>query len=225
MQYQWLNKNDHKKVIVIFSGWGFPSSVFSHFLENKNDYDVLFIYDYRQLTIDLPDLDLYQSRFLIAWSFGVSSFDLWQKKQHEKKQDISFDRIIAINGTLQGVDRYMGIPPKVMQKTIDTLSQQSFREFAKRCFISEMLPKDLTVNIEERKTELEAIMNRNANESFNTWDLVWVSKKDKIFPSNNVSRAWQQYNDFREKKTDIKEIDAPHAPFHLWSNWDEVLLY
>ena len=115
MHCQWLKRSaDASQVIVIFGGWGIGSDVFAHL---KTTADILYISDYRDLEASLPSLDPYQSRVLVAWSFGVASYCYWQKNHGDV-----FDRKIAINGSMIPIDRRFGIPPRAMQATIDTLS-------------------------------------------------------------------------------------------------------
>ena len=220
MKFEWLKQGENNSaVIVIFSGWGFAADVYAHLLAKDDDYDVVFVNDYRDLSLKLPDLRQYQQRYLLAWSFGVAAFAAWYNQQ---KSTVRFDRMIAINGTMQAVDRFQGIPEVVMQKTIDTLSEQSFQVFAKRCFVKEALPDSLVINISERAEELQVILQRKHAE-INGWDFVWIASQDKIFPTKNQQRAWQVYNDNAVKLAAVRVCDAPHAPFHLWSNWDEIV--
>lgn len=223
MQFKWLKQCEkNHSVIVIFSGWGFTAEVYKHLLEVDDNYDVIFVNDYRNLHISLPDLQHYQQRYLLAWSFGVASYSAWQQLQKGQNEIPSFDRMIAINGTMQAVDRFHGIPEVVMQKTINTLSLESFKVFAKRCFVSSHIPDDLRINVPERAQELQCILQRQHPEILN-WDQVWIAKQDKIFPTKNLERAWHAYNQSAAKPVIIHFCDAPHAPFHLWSSWDDII--
>ena len=55
MQSHWLNKQDHNKLIIFFTGWSFDYKPFE-FL-NCEDFDVLIIYDYNDL--ELPQIPEY----------------------------------------------------------------------------------------------------------------------------------------------------------------------
>ena len=219
MQFEWLRQCDKShSVIVIFTGWGFTAEVYKHLLEVDDGYDIVFVNDYRDLNVDLPDLQHYQQRLLLAWSFGVASYSAWQKQNKFP----NFDRMIAINGTMQAVDRFHGIPEAVMQKTIDTLSPESFQVFAKRCFIASHIPDDLHVNVLERKDELQCVLQRKHSDILG-WSQVWIAKQDKIFPAKNQERAWDAYNLSATKPAIIHFCEAPHTPFHLWSSWDDII--
>jgi len=55
MQYFWLNKKENKKLIVFFNGWGMNETPVQHLA--YNDFDVLILYDYRNLNFDLSQFD------------------------------------------------------------------------------------------------------------------------------------------------------------------------
>ncbi|MDB4512323.1 DUF452 family protein [Arenicella sp.] len=219
MVYNWLRRdNDAKNVIVFFNGWGLGQTAVRH-LTFKADTDVLFVSDYTSLANELPDLDAYQHRYLVAWSLGVANYAAWQRSH----TDI-FDTKIAVNGTMQGIDRKLGIAEKVVQHTIDTLCVDSLKEFISRCYnhqLSEQTQKiikaitELDVSI--KKKELEQIKDRQYSSNTNlVWDTIWISQQDKIFPSKNQQIAWQGH--------DPKLIDTAHMAFQNWRNWQDLLV-
>lgn len=227
MKYEWLKKQSAQQLIIIFSGWGFSSAVFGHLLkgEGTDKYDVLFVSDYRSLTMQLPEISSYQECFVIAWSFGVSAFATWlsglpqnQQQEYQKR----FDCCIAVNGSMNPIDRHHGIPEVIMQKTIDSLSQESFESFASRCFGDFAQPKDMHIDIIQKKQELEKILSRD-HKIITIWDIVWIARHDKIFASKNLNRAWQDYNENCLEEALIQYCDAPHAPFQIWPSWDEII--
>ena len=227
MHYKWLKKQSAQKVIIIFSGWGFSSDVFDHLLraDNCNKYDVLFVSGYQELAMELPDLSHYEGRYLLAWSFGVSAFSTWLSALSEDQQlfySEFFSCCVAINGSMQPIDRHQGIPAIIMQKTIDTLSQSSFKHFSSRCFGGFGMPAEIDIDVDVKKQELQKILERQ-HEMVVIWDLVWIAKHDKIFPPKNLSRAWDLYNEQCQEPATIQYIDAPHAPFQMWSTWDEII--
>ncbi len=227
MHYEWLKKKSAERLIVIFSGWGFSAQVFDHLLENDegSQYDVLYVSDYRDLNVLLPDMTHYQERYLLAWSFGVAAFATWLSKLPQGQQQTyrqQFDRFVAINGSMQPVDRYHGIPDVIMKKTIDTLIQTSFEYFARRCFGDLPMPDDLQINVAEKKQELRAILSRT-HQTVSIWNLVWIANHDKIFPPKNLSRAWHMYNENCQEAAVIQYCDAPHTPFQIWSNWNDFI--
>lgn len=205
MQYQWLKRGpEAAQVIVIFGGWAIGAEAFAHL---RTIADILYISDYGDLEADLPKLHRYEKRILVAWSFGVASYCHWQLG----RVDI-FDRKIALNGSMRPIDRLSGIPPLVMQRTIDTLSIDSFQVFLARCYGKKQ--PHYPIDVSTRKAELLAVQTRDYTGVAQNWDKVWISRHDKIFPFANMLRAWH---------TPIKVLDGPHVPFAAWTSWDEVI--
>lgn len=206
MQHQWLKRTpEASQVIVIFGGWAIGAEAFAHL---KTTADILYVSDYRDLAADLPEVQHYETRVLVAWSFGVASYCHWQ----QGRVDI-FDRKIALNGSMTPIDRLSGILPRNMQKTIDTLSFESFQIFLTRCYGQEQPHQPIDVSA--RKAELIAVQTRDYTNAAQNWDKIWISRHDKIFPLTNMQRAWPQR---------LNVLDGPHVPFAAWTSWDEVIV-
>ncbi len=205
MQHQWLKRQSGAtELIVVFGGWAIGPSVFAHL---TTDADLLYLNDYRTLEYALPDLSAYKSRTLVAWSFGVASYGHWQQDHHDP-----FTRKFALNGSMSPVDRLTGIAPKILQKTIDTLSQDSFQTFLARCFNAPQSPQP--IDLPARRAELIAIQARGSAKTKLSWDRAWISGQDRIFSAANMHRAWPNATLLP---------DAAHVPFSTWSGWHEVL--
>lgn len=209
MIINWLHrKQKAEKVIVFFNGWAFTDAIVAHLIAD-DDTDVLTVNDYRDISTPLPNLNQYAERNLIAWSFGVGSYLLWQQQYANY-----FTRKIAINGTPQTIDRKLGIANKVVQHTIDTLSAESHQTFLQRCNNNTL--KSEVTDIEPKKAELIEISRRDySSASKDKWDMAWISHNDPIFASKNQLRAW--------RNNQINMIEAPHAPFSYWSKWQDIL--
>lgn len=204
MEMRWLNQTGAAEAIVIFGGWAVGPEVFAHL---EGEQDVLFVSDYRDLNADLPDLSGYDSTSLLAWSFGVASYAHWQQGRLDP-----FARKVAVNGTLTPVDRTCGIPPVAMQKTIETLSPETYQLFVSRVFGARQPIAE--IEVDARRQELLAVQAR-AGAPDPGFDQILISQKDKIFPAANMRRAW----DGRQ----IQEITAAHMPFDRFSSWQELL--
>ena len=206
MQQQWLKcQSGATELIVVFGGWAIGPSVFAHL---TTDADILYLNEYSTLDYALPDLSAYKSRTLVAWSFGVASYGHWQQDHHDP-----FTRKIALNGSMSPVDRRTGIAPKIMQQTIDTLSQDSFQTFLNRCFNTPQPPHP--IDVPARRAELIAIQARGSANKKLSWDRVWISGQDRIFSAANMARAWPDATLLP---------DAAHVPFSTWTSWHEVLV-
>ena len=154
MQVRWLKQSaDASGIIVIFGGWAIGSGVLSHL---EGDQDLLFVDDYRTLDSDLPDLSAYSQRTAVAWSFGVAAFAHWLAG----RPDI-FNRKVAITGSLSPVDRRLGIPPVVFERTVQGLTEESYQGFLALCF-GETQPRQ-DIDVDARRAELERHGNAHTN--------------------------------------------------------------
>ena len=205
MEIRWLKQNKAADVIVVFGGWAVGPDVFAHL---AGPQDLFFASDYRNLDAELPDLSGYQNVTLVAWSFGVAAYAHWQKDRPDP-----FDRKIAVNGTLAPVDEARGIPPAVLAKTAEGLSDQSFAQFLRRTFNAPQPPR--SIDVEARRAELHAVAARGAAPAV-AFDQVWLSGRDRIFPPVNQHRAWDGAT-LRELPT------AAHAPFDQFDSWQGVI--
>lgn len=203
MQQRWLAKDKHPHVIIVFGGWAIGPASLRHL---TGDYDVLYLDDYRDLNADL-DIDQYQHKTLVAFSFGVAASCHWLATN-----DQNFDRKIAINGTATPVDRRKGIPPVVFTKTHEGLTQDSYQAFLTHCFGSEQSVQD--IDVDQRREELIAIEKRGVADLIQ-FDRILISSQDRIFPPHNLARAWAGQS--------VETIDAPHVPFAQFKSWEEIV--
>lgn len=204
MQIEWVKQDHNKDVIVVFGGWAVGFAPLAHL---EGDIDVLFVNDFRDIAADLPDLSQYENRSLIAFSFGVAAYAHWQVGHTDP-----FTLKIAINGTVTPVDRQFGIPPIIMQKTIDALDPESLQVFLMRCF-GERQPF-LEADIDALKDELIIVQQRGSAAPME-FDKIIVSDKDRIFLSANLKRAYEGEN--------VATVQGPHIPFASWTRWEEIL--
>lgn len=204
MRWQWLARQGSRDVALIFGGWAMGATPFAAMIGARPACDVVFVEDYRDLEADLAALAGYDARHLIAWSFGVVSAAHWAKHT-----DHSFTTQTAINGTLHPVHADLGIPPAIFDATVAGLSPESFTQFCRRCYGRKSPPPP--VDIPAARAELHAIAARGAAPDPG-FDRIWISKSDRIIPPQNQRRAWQTAHG------DLRDIDAPHAPFAQFSN-------
>ena len=54
-----------------------------------------------------------------------------------------------------------------------------------------------------------------ASPLFNGWTQALISSEDRIFPAANLHAFWQD-------RCPVTEIEAPHYPFYLWKQWNEI---
>jgi pimeloyl-[acyl-carrier protein] methyl ester esterase len=211
MQVRWLKQGAGRdEVIVVFGGWAIGSQCFAHLTGGQ---DVLFVDDYRDLTGELPDLSAYARRRLVAWSFGVAAFGHWQSELGQLGRRMAFDSRVAVNGSLTPVHPKTGIPPRVFRQTEAGLSEASFQDFLTHSFNAPQPWQSFDAALHH--AELLAVEARGAAPTC-AWDRIWISGQDRIFPAQNLERAWADQPDA------IRRIDAPHVAFAAWSAWQEL---
>ncbi len=212
MQHLWLNKKENnKKLIVFFNGWAMNETSVKH-LKN-DDFDVLILFDYRNLEFDFSQFDFkkYEKKYLICWSMGVYVVNLF------KKYFVDFNKKIAINGTTKMIDNNFGIPKRIYQLTIRLFSEDSCDKFIENMFSEGLINPNIKITrtLKELKEELVFIQNLELKEELN-FDLAIISNNDKIAPTRNQIAFW-------ENKTQIRKIDKTHYPFDNFEKWSDLL--
>lgn len=220
MKSFWLNKQNNKNLIVFFTGWSFDYHPFEHL--TCENYDVLFVYDYNDLTVpqDLKELSNYENKNLITWSMGV--FAAYQLKELFK----DFNSKLAINGTTTPVDDNFGIPVKMFELTLKHAQKGLEGKFYQNVFLTEnefekYKTQPVKRSIENRVAELENLYNFIRSkidmgyEKF--YDFAIVSDFDKIIPPKNQTAS--------HNKNNIPTITLPygHNPYYNFNTWSEIL--
>lgn len=214
MQSHWLNKQDHNKLIIFFTGWSFDYKPFE-FL-NCEDFDVLIIYDYNDL--ELPQIPEYKEYFLISWSMGVYTSYLLKDKLPK------FTKKIAINGTPFPVNDEYGIPLKPFILTLRHAKTGLERKFYQNIFNSEdeytqYTKTQVERTIENRVSELNTLYSKIKSTEIsyqNYFDTAIISNNDKIIPTKNQINFW-------EGKAEIKTVESGHFLYYNFTSWNEIL--
>ena len=219
MLYHWLNRQDNKKLIVFFAGWSFDYLPFE-FLA-CDDYDVLVFYDYNSLEceFDFEQFSSYSKKYLLTWSMGVYCAYLLKEKFS------SFDKKIAINGTVYPVDNELGIPLKPFLLTLKHAQIGLQGKFYRNLFISDddyerYSKKQILRTVENRVCELKSLYEsiKNADIIYDKfYDFAIVSKFDKIIPAVNQINFWDKNN------VEIKLVESGHFPYYNYRHWNDIL--
>lgn len=220
MKHFWLNKQNNKKLIVFFAGWSFDQIPFK--VLDCTDNDVLFVYDYNDLTLpkEFEGFSSYENKILITWSMGV--FVACKFQEYFK----DFNYKIAVNGTTSPVDDEFGIPIRMFELTLKHAQKGLEGKFYQNLFLTEDEYKIYSKNsvqrtIENRVTELEnlytLVKNENNLKSVGFYDLAIVSDFDKIIPQKNQIHCHQK------NKTKIITIPYGHFPYYKFHSWDELI--
>lgn len=191
MQYQFITRNHNPRLILIYAGWAMDSTPFRR-LEMPG-YDIMVVWDYRDLTLDWSVTSPYAEICVAAWSLGV-----YAAAATVSAIAARVTLRLAINGTHTPVHDTEGIPEAIFRGTLDGLDERNLVKFYRRVagtrrgyesFCADMPQRPL----EELREELEAFLPRDffAPELDTRTDCAIISRDDAIFPAANQWRAWQ----------------------------------
>lgn len=190
MQQIFLQQQHSKNLVLIFLGYGQDKNPFNSLNTVTRD-DIAIVYDYQDLSFDESLYQEYESITLIAWSMGVmiAPIVLSNTAKLFKK--------IALNGTVQGIDDTLGIPPSLWQATIDSLTEQTYLKFVRRMCSDTSLYEEYLQNKPQRALEsfkselisLQAIAKQRKQNNFE-YDLAIVGNKDKIIAPKRQLLSW-----------------------------------
>lgn len=210
----------NRRLLLFFAGWSATPELFIR-LKAEEGTDIMICYDYRVLTFE-EDLTRYEEIDLIAWSMGIRMAELTLAGKY------TFTSATAVNGTSCPIHDTYGIPEKIFQGTLDNLTTEGLKRFNRRmCGTRDILaqyeafpPRPL----EEIKEELQFIynsckehseINSQSTPSSIPWTRAVISSDDHIFPAANQHNYW-------DERCPVIEITAPHYPFYLWKQWNEL---
>ena len=205
MKSKFIVRNDSSRLLLIFAGWGMDWRPFASL--SRPGYDILVIWDYRDLLFDWKPLFRYDEICLIAWSMGVFAASI---TIHEIAPRITMR--VAVNGTLRPIDDQTGIPPAIWSGTYNSLSPSTWRKFQRRMCtsaeqfgrFSEIAPKRTIADLTEELASLEGYRFFHPDQ-ITAWDMAIIGRHDGIFPPDNQSRAWRG-------KTSVRILDSGHLP-------------
>jgi len=167
-------------------------------------YDIMVIWDYRNLSIDWGCTASYSEICILAWSFGV-----YAASQTIQAIDSKITKKIAVNGTMQPIDDKYGIPEAIFDGTLNRLNPVTLRKFYRRMFTSAeefaiFQQHQPSRDIDELKEELESFASRMILHapSHTRWDLAIIGHQDRIFPPVNQKAAWEKAGTAIEHITD-----------------------
>ncbi|MCD4812076.1 DUF452 family protein [bacterium] len=222
MQSTWLIQTKKEKLLLFVNGWGMDAAPFRYLTSDR--YDVLMLYDYRDLT---PPRELakifkaYHEVYVMAWSFGV-----WVC---QSIKDILPDRTVfslAINGTLQPIHTRYGITPAIFEATLKNLTPRTCRRFYSNMFLEDPHAERFFKNAPQRS--FDAVRNELAmlqravlatdDEEYMGFDTALISNFDIIIPSNHQMKFWKN-------QSTCRIIRAGHFPFYFWDQWEDILVH
>lgn len=209
MQTYWLHKNNSSELILFFAGFASHPSHYKH-LDSK--IDVLMCYDYQIFYLDI-DMAKYEKIWLVAYSMGVSVAARLLKDM--QNTDI-FTRKIALSGTNYGIHETLGIPQAIFMRTIKKFN---LKDFKSRIFGENIgLTKGFCfANETHLQAELQYLYDFcNAENVDFTWDRIYISTKDTIFPPQMC------YLSFGNDREAICKLPTWHYPFFMFKTWESI---
>lgn len=194
-----------RRLVLIYAGWAMDWRPFRNL--QLPGYDIMVVWDYRDLTFNWKPLMAYDEVCLVAWSMGVFVASI---TIHELLPRIT--KRVAINGTLDPVSDSKGIPEAVYHGTINALAPNTLRRFYRRmCIDADQFegfrsnaPKRPIADLAEELREIETNAIFHV-EQVREWDLAVISRHDSIFPTQNQVNAWRQL-------APIQFMEASHLP-------------
>lgn len=215
MQAQWLIREGRDQLLLFCNGWGMDGRPFQRL--DSARYDVLMLYDYRDLCWPELELRSYHRRDLLAWSLGVwAAGQVWQAMQ-----PLAFAG--AVNGTLQPIGREHGIDPLIFESTLERMRTGGLRSFYHNmftcaedfeAFCASRPERPLAGQVEELIRLRDGI--RSAAPSPAVFQAAFIGGRDIIVPARKQLRFWKDRARVRTAKTG-------HFPFFLWRQWEEIV--
>jgi malonyl-ACP O-methyltransferase BioC len=194
MQYKFVVESNSQRLIIFFAGWAMDVNPFKNL--HRAGYDIMVVWDYRQLDIDWRCTAKYDEICVIAWSMGVyaASRTLYAIESKVTKR-------IAVNGTITPVDNIYGIPVAIFEGTLAGLNERTLLKFYRRMASSRDAYERFAINmpsrdLDELRCELAAIYPEPllSNPPIKDWDCAIIGRSDAIFPAVNQVRAWSERN-------------------------------
>ncbi len=211
MKLQHIN-NDSLKLLIFFCGFYTDENCFLDF--DDGSHDILFVYDYSQLDYDIfNDFDFspYSEIDLIAFSYGVWATGVMNLANTLPK----INRSIAVCGTFKPIDDYYGVPQRIFEIMLNTLSSPTLAVFESKMFQGATIKKSQR-DIENLREELVNIQKMSNEPSYFDFDCVICAKNDRIIPFRSQENHWAAH---RNKKV----LNAGHFPFYEIKSFEEML--
>jgi biotin synthesis protein BioG len=212
-------ENDH--LVVLYGGWGSDENVFTPLCNDYFDFILFYNYSADEALV-LPEMKTYRKITLIGWSLGV-----WAAEYLSPKTGIIPDVTIAVNGTPIPADDRYGIPLKIFEGTLNSITEENMEKFYLRMFGDKNTYKLNAERVPHRPVkslhdELRWLYNRimEQKEPGFRWDYAVTSEYDRVFTAKNQKAYWS-------KAETTKHIVIPmnHYFFHNWANYNDFITF
>lgn len=233
MKQIYIINESHPRLLLFFAGWACDETPFRQYRPQGMDYMVC--YDYRTLDFDNRIFDRYQHIDVLGWSMGVWVASLvLQACPHDRVTGMAFNGSPLPIDDLQGIPCNIyqgtldGLTPASLQKFMRRMcnDSQAYKAFMR------ITPHR---NFDEIKEELACVQNTffnmlhessgkncmdgttgnrlapndttscDTNKYRHAFDRVYIGKRDRIFPPENLQRAFSTLS-----PSDIFIVDCAH---------------
>jgi biotin synthesis protein BioG len=212
-------REKNNQLVVLYGAWGTDENVFTPLCNDEFDFILFYNYSADEALV-LPEMKTYEKITLIGWSFGV-----WAAEYLSPKTGIKPDVTIAVNGTPMPADDRYGIPLKLIEGTLNNITEENMGKFYlrmfgdKRTFMANMdrIPHRSLKSLHD---ELRWLYNRmmEQKEPGFRWDYAVTSEINRVFPSENLESYWS-----KEKNTKHIVLPQPHYFFHRWASFMDFI--
>jgi len=182
---KYLINNNSDSLLIFFTGWGCDEYEFEHL---NAESDVLFLYNYSDLTLDF-NFSKYKQYNLIAFSAGVFTASIFDF-------DFKIDKKIAVSGNPYLFDEYFGLS-KTIQNVLCNITEENADDFAKNYLIKTedeyKIFHHSNRTLESCKAEFEYLKEIYQNQKPNIkdiYDFALIGSDDEIF---NISAQKEFY--------------------------------
>lgn len=206
-------KQNEKKLLLIFNGWGMDERVFQQLL--PDNIDILIVSNYTQNNFtQLKEILPYYSKIkLLSWSMGVLQAQIFFTENSYFINKI--DNSVAVNGTLMPIHNEYGISPDSFKEMADNFDAKEATGFYRRmCGLDfkKFLITRPERSAQSQKDELQFLLTINS--MFRADDSIYkyaiISTKDVIIPTKNQCKFWDS--------SQTVMIKGSHFPFFKWND-------
>ncbi len=201
MKLDFLKQEGHNLILFV-SGYGQDLNTFKRFEASlPEDSALAVIYDYEDdgKVIDLDIFEKFSKIRVIAWSMGV----MFAPAIFKNAPSLPFEKRIAVNGTVEGIDAEYGIPENVWDETIASMDEEHALNFIRLmcrspALIEEYLKNRPQRSVESLKSELVYIKeyahrtNAEKRQVTKFYDEAYSSKRDLIMPHLAVVKSFER---------------------------------
>ncbi|MCU0378034.1 MAG: DUF452 family protein [Bacteroidales bacterium] len=212
---------NNRDLIILFGTWGIDEKAFSNLCTDRFDFILFYNYSADEPLI-LPEMKTYRHVTVIGWSLGV-----WAAEFYIPRIGIKPDLTIAINGTPVAADDRYGVPLKIFEATLNSITNYSMAKFYLRVFGTkssfernrDIIPSRTIKSLHD---ELRWIYNRMMEpvQTGFAWDYSLIGTEDRVFRASNLISFWDMHPETRQII-----IESPHYLFDNWKTLGDLVRY